>query len=177
LQPPYQSPFALQGAFFLIIPKSLEYNPLAMGIHPSDVETIRCSDFIIDNPVCRQSQSDTCIIGVLKGEGIGPEVAAEALKVRSAIEEATDRRFEVYSGGEMGLEAELKYGASLPDQTSEFCRDMFSKVGPSLQGRAGAGSFTLIAEPDVRSLAGRLSECLIRAREKAPRKSNAWTHQ
>ena len=121
----------------MIIPKSLEYNPLAMGIHPNDVETIRWSDFIIDNPVCRQSQSDTCIIGVLKGEGIGPEVTAEALKVLSAIEEVAHRRFEVYSGGEIGLEAEIKYGASLPDQTSEFCRDMFSKGGAILAGPGG----------------------------------------
>jgi thioesterase domain-containing protein len=36
---------------------------------------------------------------------------------------------------------------------------------------------TLIAEPNVRSLAGRLSECLLRAREKAPRQSIAGTYQ
>jgi hypothetical protein len=36
---------------------------------------------------------------------------------------------------------------------------------------------TLIAEPNVRSLAGRLSACLLRAREKAPRQSIAGTYQ
>jgi isocitrate/isopropylmalate dehydrogenase len=69
-------------------------------------------------------------IAVWPGDGIGPEVTAESLKVL----EATDVRFE-FVEGTVGGKAYVKYGDPLPDEVKEACE----KTDALLLGAVGQG--------------------------------------
>jgi 3-isopropylmalate dehydrogenase len=77
------------------------------------------------------------LIGVLPGEGIGPEVIDAALAVLAKLEDAGGRRVEVSSGGPIGLEAERATGAALPPETLDFCRGILDAGGAILTGPGG----------------------------------------
>src|SRR6266849_7767388 len=79
------------------------------------------------------------VIGVLNGEGIGPEVVGAALKVLSAIDTAGHSRFDIRMGGAIGREAEPEQGR-LTEAGEAFCRDVFSRGGVILTG-PGEGRF------------------------------------
>jgi 3-isopropylmalate dehydrogenase len=59
-------------------------------------------------------------IAVILGDGIGPEVTNQSIKVLNAIAEQFDHEF-VYHYGLMGADAIDKTGNPLPDQTLETC--------------------------------------------------------
>lgn len=59
-------------------------------------------------------------IGVLPGDGIGPEVVAEAIKVLNAIAEKHGHTFD-YAYGDVGAVAIDKTGEPLPDETLAIC--------------------------------------------------------
>ncbi len=71
-------------------------------------------------------------IAVLPGDGIGPEVMAEALKVLRKLEQSIDGSFDVETG-EVGGSAIDKLGEALPKQTIELCESsdaiLFGSVG------------------------------------------------
>jgi 3-isopropylmalate dehydrogenase len=71
-------------------------------------------------------------IAVLAGDGIGPEVMAEALKVLDAIESTYDVRF-VRTAANVGGAAIDKEGKALPQTTVDICRSadaiLFGSVG------------------------------------------------
>ena len=50
------------------------------------------------------------LIGILDGEGIGPEVIAAALEVLAAVVEATGLRVEIRRGGVIGRGSRASYG-------------------------------------------------------------------
>lgn len=77
------------------------------------------------------------VVGYLEGEGIGPEVMREALRVLAALESATERRFEVREGGLIGRPAQSQCGKPLPEGVVQFCEDVFSKSGAVLAGPGG----------------------------------------
>ena len=71
-------------------------------------------------------------IAILAGDGIGPEVMAEAVKVLDAV----SRKFNLqmkYESGEVGGIAYDKHGTALPDQTLALCESsdaiLFGSVG------------------------------------------------
>ena len=76
-------------------------------------------------------------VGVLPGEGIGPEVIAVALSVLSAVEASNGARFEIRTGGPIGFDAERRSGRPLTDEVSAFCEDVFGKGGAILAGPGG----------------------------------------
>ncbi len=77
-------------------------------------------------------------IAVLPGDGVGPEVVAEALKVLLALEEPhPDLRF-TFSEHRVGAACYAETGVDLPESTLEACR----KADAVLFGSAG--------DPDVR---------------------------
>ena len=78
------------------------------------------------------------VLGVLPGEGIGPEVVAAALAVLAAAESGGHARFEIRSGGAIGREAELMTGGALTEDVSEFCRQIFGAGGAVLCGPGGS---------------------------------------
>jgi 3-isopropylmalate dehydrogenase len=73
-------------------------------------------------------------IVVLPGDGIGPEIMAEAVKVLDAVKQRFSLDF-TYSFGDVGGVAIDKHGTALPAETLELCRKsdaiLFGSVGGS----------------------------------------------
>ncbi|UOU97580.1 3-isopropylmalate dehydrogenase [Chryseobacterium daecheongense] len=71
-------------------------------------------------------------IAVLPGDGIGPEVVHESIKILDAIAECFGYQFE-FNYGLMGAEAIYKTGHPLPDETLEMCKKsdavLFGAIG------------------------------------------------
>ena len=59
-------------------------------------------------------------IAVLPGDGIGPEVISEAVKVMQAVESRFDHTFDI-SYGRVGGNAIDDFGTPLPEETQEMC--------------------------------------------------------
>lgn len=77
------------------------------------------------------------VVGVLPGEGVGPEVVAAACRVLRAVENGAGRRFEIATGGPIGLEAEGLVGRVLSEEVAAFCGDLFDRGGAVLSGPGG----------------------------------------
>jgi 3-isopropylmalate dehydrogenase len=71
-------------------------------------------------------------IAVLPGDGIGPEVIGEAVKVMDRVGARFGHTFDIRSG-RVGGNAIDEFGTALPDQTAEMCREvdaiLFGAVG------------------------------------------------
>lgn len=76
-------------------------------------------------------------IGVLPGEGIGPEVVGAALSVLAAVE-AGGARFAVTTGGPIGRDAEVLSGRALTEEVTALCEGVFSSGGAVLCGPGGS---------------------------------------
>jgi len=76
--------------------------------------------------------ASTCRIAVLPGDGIGPEVMAEALKVLRRIEAVYPRKFE-FQEADVGGIAIDRQGKALPESTLKVCESavaiLFGSVG------------------------------------------------
>jgi 3-isopropylmalate dehydrogenase len=77
------------------------------------------------------------VIGVLAGEGIGPEVIRATLAMVRAIESCTDHRFEIRHGGLIGLDAVRETGRALTPEVVGFCRAVFAAQGALICGPGG----------------------------------------
>lgn len=95
------------------------------------------SDHIFRTTKGPDDGSHPLVIGVLPGEGSGPEVIAATLHVLSALTAASGRRFEIRTGGPVGLDAEALHQRPLSDEVVDFCRDVFSTGGAVLAGPGG----------------------------------------
>jgi len=101
-------------------------------------KTTRCwSDFIFKRAVSEPAPNSIYIVGVLEGEGIGPDVIGAALGVLSALESTGLYKFEIMYGGHIGFESESRCGKALSDEVVEFCRNIFSKGGAIIAGPGG----------------------------------------
>ena len=77
------------------------------------------------------------LVGVLPGEGVGPEVMRSALDVLNALRRATGLDVEVRVGGAIGMEAQALHGRPLAADVEEFCRGVFAEGGVLLCGPGG----------------------------------------
>ena len=77
------------------------------------------------------------LIGVLEGAGIGPAVISATLAALKSVEEVMDLKFEVRFGGLIGEDAIKEHGEWLPEDTVEFCADIFRLGGAILNGPGG----------------------------------------
>ena len=59
-------------------------------------------------------------IALLAGDGIGPEIMAEAVKIFKLVEERNDVNFELISA-DFGASAYFKCGHPFPDETKAIC--------------------------------------------------------
>jgi 3-isopropylmalate dehydrogenase len=82
-------------------------------------------------------QTHAPLIGVLAGTGIGPQVIGTALEVLKAIEQVLHLKFEIRHGGLIGEDAIEEHGQWLPEDTAEFCADIFQRGGAILNGPGG----------------------------------------
>lgn len=100
----------------------------------------RWSECIQGRPVPRLTADAVCLIGVLEGEGCGPEVISACLRVMDALEAVGLCKFQTRRGGPIGLAAEQQHGTAFTAEVMEFCRDVFANGGALLHG-AGGGRF------------------------------------
>jgi 3-isopropylmalate dehydrogenase len=77
------------------------------------------------------------LIGVLPGEGIGPEIIAVTLQVLEAAARNLDIPLTIRIGGEIGIQAWRQTGAVLPAEVTEFCQSVFDQGGSILCGPGG----------------------------------------
>jgi 3-isopropylmalate dehydrogenase len=77
------------------------------------------------------------LIGVLEGTGIGPAVINSALQVLKSVEQVLGLKFEVRFGGLIGEDAIKECGQWLPEDTVDFCADIFHRGGAILNGPGG----------------------------------------
>lgn len=97
----------------------------------------RWSNCLHENAAPPEYLSPARRIGVLNGEGIGPEVIACALQVLAAVERRSGVKFELAFGGPIGRVSERECGETLPAQVIDFCRGIFSEGGAVLNGPGG----------------------------------------
>lgn len=86
----------------------------------------------------RPASKKTYRLGVLPGEGIGPEVVAAALRVLQCLTAAyPDWRFEIQTGGAMGTQTLATEGTALPESVIAFCQNTFEAGGAVFCGPGG----------------------------------------
>ena len=61
-------------------------------------------------------------IALLNGDGIGPEIMAEAIKILKLVETRNNIEFELLPGA-FGASAYFSHGHSFPDETKALCDD------------------------------------------------------
>ncbi len=76
------------------------------------------------------------LIGVLEGNGIGPEVIGAALRVLAAVEQALALKFDVQRGGAI-VPAAASAGNTLPEEVAAFYAEVFDRGGAILNGPYG----------------------------------------
>lgn len=81
--------------------------------------------------------SDPRVIGVLRGEGCGPEVVDTALDILNHVNAAIPNKINIHIGGEIGLPAERMKGKVLTEETMDFCDSIFKRKGSILCGPGG----------------------------------------
>lgn len=80
------------------------------------------------------------LVGLLEGEGIGPQLIDGCVELLKAIESRFGHRFECRYGGVIGTAAVDRHGAALSADVVRFCGEMFASGAPILAG-AGGGRF------------------------------------
>ena len=95
----------------------------------------RWSDAVFREP--RGRPEARVVLGLLPGEGIGPEVISAALQVLAALEAPGCPEFEICTGGVIGRDAEVLTGRALTEDVAAFCGDVFSRGGAVLAGPGG----------------------------------------
>lgn len=97
-----------------------------------------------------QRPAGRLLVGVLVGEGIGPEIIPCAVDVLRAVCGESAPQLELRFGGLIGKPALLKHGRALTGEVIDFCRSVFLDGGALLCG-PGGGRFVyeLRAEFDL----------------------------
>ena len=77
------------------------------------------------------------VVGILRGEGSGPELIDAACNVLDAVAESCNLNFCIKTGGDIGFLSAERMGQFLPDDVAEFCREVFADGGAVMAGAAG----------------------------------------
>jgi 3-isopropylmalate dehydrogenase len=77
------------------------------------------------------------LIGILRGEGIGPVVVDIALELLALITDSGGPRFQFEYGGPIGIESLSRCGTELNSEVVAFCESIFSRGGAILAGPGG----------------------------------------
>src|SRR5262249_53739655 len=92
------------------------------------------SDHVFDEPLLHRPPEAPRHIGVIEGEGIGPQLVRGALDVLAAVEESTPCRFTVRAvRAPGGVAGPLRLSESL----ASFCGETFEAGGALLVGPGG----------------------------------------
>lgn len=85
-----------------------------------------------------QGSHPPLVIGVLPGEGVGPEVISAALDALHSLCDRCDRVLDLRTGGAIGNDALRLHGRSLSAETEAFCDAVFADGGAVFCGPGGA---------------------------------------
>jgi 3-isopropylmalate dehydrogenase len=77
------------------------------------------------------------VVGILRGEGSGPELIDAACHVLNAVEESCHLDLCIKTGGDIGFLSAQRTGKYLSDEVAEFCREVFADSGAIMAGAAG----------------------------------------
>lgn len=120
--------------------RSIQMSNEASGRPPGEGQSHRLAGFLKEEGT-RQLQVPSTgpqpLIGVLEGNGVGPQIVAAAVRILEAVGDALDLRFEVRRGGPIGEAAESRFGQPLPETVVAFCEDIFARGGAILSGPGG----------------------------------------
>ncbi len=86
------------------------------------------------------SRPDTCsppLIGILPGEGVGPEIIGHCLDILQAVASETGFHYQCVFGSEIGRAAERMGKPALTHDIIEFCGTVFASGGAILNGPGG----------------------------------------
>ena len=99
----------------------------------------RCIHFLSGErlPAAFPATQTRPLVGVLEGTGIGPSVIAATLTVLKSVEQVLNFKCEIRHGGLIGEDAIKEHGQWLPEDTVEFCADVFQRGGAILNGPGG----------------------------------------
>jgi 3-isopropylmalate dehydrogenase len=97
----------------------------------------RWSNLIRERPLPAVEPGGRVLVGVLPGEGIGPDVVGAALDVLAAVEAVGGIGFDVVEGGAIGMESRRASGDDLSDEVARFCEGVFADGGAVLAGPGG----------------------------------------
>lgn len=81
-----------------------------------------------------------CTVGILEGEGSGPEVVRVAVEVLQTVASLFGIELDLRWGGEIGVMAERSHGVALTESVIQFSETVFADRGALLCG-AGGGRF------------------------------------
>lgn len=92
------------------------------------------------------SANTPMVIGILPGEGIGPEVVTSAIQVLEALADIKKFQIDVRTGGPIGKDALKETGSSFPESTQSFCDQIFNDNGVLFCGPGGARFVYMLRE-------------------------------
>jgi len=78
------------------------------------------------------------VIGVLPGEGVGPELISVVVDLLQVVAHRWRLDFDIRTGSAIGTTAEKKHGAALTHQVIDFCESLFADGGALLCGPGGS---------------------------------------
>lgn len=111
--------------------------PLSADSAPSLRLTSALPEWAADTSRRIEPQKRRCVIGVLPGEGVGPEVTAIATDLLRQVAALWDLDFEIRLGGAIGTAAERAHGQPLTAEVVSFCEAIFADDGAILCGPGG----------------------------------------
>jgi 3-isopropylmalate dehydrogenase len=114
-------------------PTPQDADQLAVAETPNSYRWTNC----LSEAPSQRTATGAIVIGVLPGEGVGPEVIGCALQVLRAVGESTGLQFEIRQGGVIGRAAEQFCGATLSPEVIAFCQSTFAAGGAILNGPGG----------------------------------------
>ena len=100
-------------------------------------EQVRWSEAVFSNAQPPRTRADRALVGVLPGEGVGPEVIEAALGLLPVLEAAGGGRFDVRFGSAIGRDSEVLCGRPLSEDVAQFCDSVFGAGGAVLAGPGG----------------------------------------
>ena len=89
------------------------------------------------SPAKKFDPSAKHVIGVLQGEGVGPEVVPVALDLLQILSSQSQRSIEISEGGLIGYPAKAIFGSSLSSQVIDFAGQIFAEKGALFCGPGG----------------------------------------
>jgi 3-isopropylmalate dehydrogenase len=77
------------------------------------------------------------VVGILRGEGSGPELIDAACNVLDAVAETCRLDLCIKTGGDIGSLSAKRTAEFLTDEVAQFCREIFADGGAIMTGAAG----------------------------------------